>query len=319
MNKEHTDALLVEWDNAFNLRQSRRVATRSPRPLPAQAAGNSASADAVRQRLHGNVRRTPQALVRISGGGRGMRHIRAHLDYISRNGQLAVEGPDGEAYLGREEVRSLGDEWQHGGVPIADEASWREAVNIVLSMPEGTDAQGLLRAARDFARDEFSDHQYAMALHRYENDPGRNPSRHPHVHLCVKKTAPDGSRLNPRKEDLRRWRGCFAERLRCHGIDATASSRIERFQQKKGLPQSVYQLRKRDGARGPQTWATSPLAKAAAQLRQQAMLHRYAGVARILAGAEDGADRQLSVGLVALCEHGIGAPRQHERTEQRLR
>ncbi|MYN24811.1 relaxase/mobilization nuclease domain-containing protein [Duganella levis] len=319
MNKEHTDALLLAWDQAFNQRQSRRVATRGPRPLPGQAAGSSASADAVRQRLRGNVRRTPQAMVRISGGGRGMRHIRAHLDYISRNGQLAVEGPDGEVYLGREEVRWMGDEWQHGGVPIADEASRREAVNIVLSMPEGTDAQALLRAVRDFAHDEFADHQYAMVLHRYEDDPSRTPSRHPHVHLCVKKTAPDGRRLNPRKEDLRRWRGRFAEQLRYHGIDATASSRIERFEAQKGLPQSVYQLRKRDGARGPQTWATSPVVKAAAQLRQQAMLQRYASVAKLLAGAEDGEDRQLGVGLVTLCEQGIGKPRERDRTEQRPR
>ncbi|MYN40395.1 hypothetical protein GTP55_13530 [Duganella sp. FT109W] len=319
MNKDHTDTLLLAWDQGFNQRQSRRVATRGPRPLPKQAAGNSASAHAIRQRLRGNVRRTPQAMVRISGGGRGMRHIRAHLDYISRNGLLAVEGPDGELYLGREEVRSLGDEWQHGGVPIADEANRREAVNIVLSMPEGTDAQALLRAVRDFARDEFSDHQYVMALHRYEDDPGRNPSRHPHVHLCVKKTAPDGSRLDPRKEDLRRWRGCFAERLRHHGIDATASSRIERFQAQKGLPQSVYHLRKRNRARGPQIWGAGPGAKAAAQLRQQAMLQRYAGVARILAGGEDGEDRQLGVGLVGMCERALAIAREREPRKQRAR
>jgi hypothetical protein len=39
-----------------------------------------------------------------------MRHIRAHFDYISRNGQLAMEGPDGDVYVGKQEVRWLGDE-----------------------------------------------------------------------------------------------------------------------------------------------------------------------------------------------------------------
>ena len=38
----------------------------------------------------------------------------------------------------------------------------------------------------------------------------------------------DGQRLNPRKEDLRRWRKTFAERLRGWGIEAEASSQVTR-------------------------------------------------------------------------------------------
>jgi hypothetical protein len=71
-----------------------------------------ARAGATRRTLAGIAKKTPQVMVRISGGGRGMRHIRAHLTYISRNGQLAIEDHNGERYQGRDEIDMLGDEWQ---------------------------------------------------------------------------------------------------------------------------------------------------------------------------------------------------------------
>lgn len=89
-----------------------------------------------------------------------MRHIRTHLTYISRNGQLAIEDQNGERYQGRDEIDMLGDEWQYGGVPIDDVSAWREAFNIVLSMPAGTDAEAVRRAAAEFAREEFGGHQW---------------------------------------------------------------------------------------------------------------------------------------------------------------
>jgi type IV secretory pathway VirD2 relaxase len=38
----------------------------------------------------------------------------------------------------------------------------------------------------------------------------------------------DGQRLNPRKEDLRRWREVFAQRLRARGIEAEATPQCTR-------------------------------------------------------------------------------------------
>jgi hypothetical protein len=81
-----------------------------------------------------------------------------------------------------------------------------------------------------FAADEFEGHRYVLVLHSFETDPHKDPARYPHVHLCVKARGEDGVRLNPRKQDLQRWRERFAERLREHGIDAAASSRLERLQ-----------------------------------------------------------------------------------------
>ncbi|TAL64336.1 MAG: hypothetical protein EPN79_14420 [Burkholderiaceae bacterium] len=46
----------------------------------------------------------------------------------------------------------------------------------------------------------------------------------PPVHLVVKVTAMDGTRLNPRKADLHRWREGFAQALREHGVEAAATT-----------------------------------------------------------------------------------------------
>ena len=59
-----------------------------------------------------------------------------------------------------------------------------------------------------------------MVLHTHQANP--------HVHLSVRAEGWDGQRLNPRKEDLRRWRETFAERLRGWGIEAEASSQVTR-------------------------------------------------------------------------------------------
>jgi len=314
MNAGQVDQALAAWDDAFNARRTRRVTTRSVRPLKPQSVG--AKADAVRRRLLGIVRRTPQVMVRISGGGKGMRHIRAHLDYITRHGRLTIEDQDGERYLGTPEVDWLGNTWQLGGQPIPEQSDRREALNLMLSMPAGTDPAAVKAAVRAFAAEEFSEHQYAFVLHHYDDDPGRSPSPHPHVHLCVKMASASGERLNPRKQDLRRWREGFAERLRAHGIDAAASSRLERFQRKRGHHQSVHHLMQR----GAPVYAAGVREEVTARseeihARETRMLRSYAEVARLLTRAASAQDRWLGMALAEMCAQ----TRERERAPERSR
>ena len=93
-------------------------------------------------------------------------------------------------------------------------------MNVMLSMPRGTDPLTVQRAAREFAHSEFADHKYVMVLHDHQANP--------HVHLSVRVESRHGQRLNPRKADLRRWRETFAERLREWGVDAEASRQAVR-------------------------------------------------------------------------------------------
>ena len=46
-------------------------------------------------------------MVKVSGGGKGMRSIKAHMDYISRNGDVVLENENGELIDGKEAVQFL--------------------------------------------------------------------------------------------------------------------------------------------------------------------------------------------------------------------
>jgi hypothetical protein len=110
-------------------------------------------------------------MVKVTGGGRGMRAIAAHFRYISRNGQLEIEDDRGVTREGKEALHDLEEQWQHGGSFIDETSHRREAFNIMLSMPDGTDPLIVQRAAREFARDELGDHRYVMALHDDQANP----------------------------------------------------------------------------------------------------------------------------------------------------
>lgn len=256
------------------------------------------TAASARRQLSAIVKRSPQVLVRVSGGGRTIGHIKAHLDYITRNGQITLEDQAGEKIGGRDGLEDLRDEWQFGGIPISEGSTARQAFNIVLSMPAGTDADAVLAAARSFAEEEFFNHQYAMALHTEDTDPDKDPSPNPHVHLCVKAMGLDGIRLNPRKEDLQRWRERFAEQLRSRGVDADATRRIHRFQRDRGEKQSVrYMKRRGEQLHSIGQAPVDAIRAVKAKAMESQALARYRQLTNALAGSQLPADRRLALGL----------------------
>lgn len=191
-----------------------------------------------RNALSRTVRRVPEVMVKISGTGKGAKSLRAHLEYISRNGKVTLEDQYGDRIEGGPAVRDVVTEWAWGGIPIPAESAKRESFNIVLSMPPGTDRGSVTNAAREFAKAEFSDnHSYVFATHEDE--------KHPHVHLCVKAMGRNGTRLNPRKADLQRWRELFAEKLRNNDIEANATRRPVRGKTLKAQRQQSIHIKKR--------------------------------------------------------------------------
>jgi len=149
-----------------------------------------------------------------------MAAIAAHFRYISKSGRLDIEDERGNVRRDKEALYDLVEQWRYGGTPIDEVGYRREAFNIMLSMPRGTDPAVVQAAARDFAREELPEHRYVMVLHDHQANP--------HVHLSVKASSTRGDRLNPRKADLHRWRETFAEKLRGYGIDAEASRQATR-------------------------------------------------------------------------------------------
>lgn len=238
--------------------------------------------------------RAVQVVVKVSGGGRGMKAIQAHMRYISRQGKdvvggkgqtLEMEVEDGRRLKGGAAVRELAAEWREaGGVAVPDVSPRREAFNIVLSMPAGTPPEAVLDASRAFAADTFAGHRYLFVLHTDTDDP--------HVHLLVRAQARDGRRLNPRKADLARWRESFAGRMRERGIEATASRAATR-----GTARSAIPLWR---AKAGERQATAPAARsdraAAGQIMAQAR-EAWERLAAALQTSSEGADRDLAVSV----------------------
>ena len=213
------DGVLVQWGERLFYPGNRIV--RSAPPRLSGSVGRRAAA--IRRHIRATViYRAPQVMVKVTGGGRGMAAIAAHFRYISKNGRLDIEDERGETMRGKDSLHDLVDDWRLGGTLIDDIGDRREAFNIMLSMPRGTDPLTVQRAAREFARAELSDHRYVMVLHDHQANP--------HIHLSVRAESRHGKRLNPRKADLQRWRETFAEKLRGWGIDAEATRQRTRGQ-----------------------------------------------------------------------------------------
>jgi hypothetical protein len=205
---QNIDGVLLQWGDRLFYPGNRIVHTRPQPKLSGLAAHQRAAA--IRARIEATVvRRAPQVMVKVTGGGRGMKAIAAHFRYISKNGRLDIEDDRGDISRGKSALHGLAEDWRYGGTFIDDIGDRREAYNVMLSMPRGTDPLAVQRAAREFAKVELADHKYVMVLHDHQANP--------HVHISVRAESRHGKRLNPRKADLHRWRETFAEKLRDQG------------------------------------------------------------------------------------------------------
>ncbi|MBT2337134.1 relaxase/mobilization nuclease domain-containing protein [Variovorax paradoxus] len=200
-------------------------------------------ADQIAQ-IQRTVGRTPEVMVKVSGGGRDVGGVDAHLRYIGRHGKLPIETDEGLTLQGRDAAKEIVTDWQldlcrsqHKPKPIGGAKDTRAKLvhNIVLSMPAGTPAQKVMAAARVFARENFAlQYRYAMALH--------TDQPHPHVHLVVKceHEFEPGKRLYIRKDTLRQWRERFAAMMREQGVAANATTRQTRGQTRRPHRDAIH-------------------------------------------------------------------------------
>jgi len=282
------DGILITWGDRLFYPGNRVVKVSPPPRLSADAAGRRAAA--VRKRIEATVvRHAQQVMVKVTGGGRCMKAIAAHFRYISKNGRLDIEDQRGETMRGKDCLHDLADEWRFGGSLIPDQAEpghRREAFNIMLSMPRGTDPLSVQRAAREFAQAELADHKYVMVLHDHQANP--------HVHISVRAGSRLGMRLNPRKTDLHRWRETFAEKLRGHGIEAEATRQATRGRSKNH--DTLWRVKAREDGRLRTTRPGVKSTAAARATRAQAV-DAWMHVGRALAMSGNADDRKLSAAI----------------------
>jgi hypothetical protein len=160
----------------------------------------------------------PQAVIKITSHSHGKSAVHRRLDYISREGELMIEAETGERLLGREETKSLLNEWSED---FGRRKGGRDASCIVLSFPEGVDHGTAYKIAQEFLAEQYGDnYRYAFAAHA--------DTEHYHVHAVVKTIGLDGRALPTYKADLREWRINMAEKARQHGLALDASPRFAR-------------------------------------------------------------------------------------------
>ncbi|HZT03267.1 MAG TPA: relaxase/mobilization nuclease domain-containing protein [Steroidobacteraceae bacterium] len=199
------------------------------------------------EQIRRTVRKTPEVMVKVTGGGANAGSVAAHFAYISRKGKLEIETDEGERLAGTDAQRTFLAAWhlelsagQYRG-PRDQRADARQAKlvhKIVLSMPSPTPPEKVLAAARAFAREKFGfRHRYAMALHADQ--------AHPHVHLVVKAEDEYGRRLHIDKPMLREWREDFARTMREQGIAANATSRVIRGRNKGKTRDGAFRAQRR--------------------------------------------------------------------------
>jgi hypothetical protein len=192
------------------------------------------------------VRRTPEVMVKVTGGGTSGGAVSAHFGYISRHGELEIETDDGDR-IPKEEQKEFLEDWHlelttgqyRAGRDGKQESRTVKLVHrIVLSMPAPTPPEKVLAAARTFAREKFAlQHRYAMVLH--------TDQAHPHVHMVVKAEGDHGRRLHIDKEMLREWREDFARMMREQGVAANATARVARGRNKGSTKDPIYRAQRR--------------------------------------------------------------------------
>ncbi|MEP7351218.1 MAG: relaxase/mobilization nuclease domain-containing protein [Sphingorhabdus sp.] len=209
--------------------------TSTPR-IPLYASYGVATGLTARAKLARIVRKAPEVVVKVTGRQRGGVHVKAHLEYIGRKGDLEIETRDGEILTTKDDIAERAAEW-------SDTLEWRSrptvsSVSLIFSMPAGTDPDKVLGAVRALAHAELSDnHDYVLALH--------TDTPRPHVHLTVQAEGLDRRRFNPRPVQLNRFRERFARELRARGVAAEATPRRARGQGIAGSSMALVKLRAR--------------------------------------------------------------------------
>jgi hypothetical protein len=290
------DGVLIQWGDRLFYPGNRVVKVKPQPRLDAGAMRQRAAA--IRHRIEATVaRRAPQVMVKVTGGGRGMLAIAAHFRYISKNGRLDIEDERGNNIRGKDAVHEMAEDWRLGGSLIEDVGQRREAFNIMLSMPRGTDPLIVQKAARAFAQAELADHKYVMVLHDHQANP--------HVHISVRAESKHGRRLNPRKADLQRWRETFAEKLRGYGVEAEATRQPTRVSSRQ--PDALWRIKAREDGRLQSSRSGRIEGQPARATRTQA-LESWMQIGRALASSGDAADLRLAGSIASFIKESALMP-----------
>ncbi|MGB7815566.1 MAG: relaxase/mobilization nuclease domain-containing protein [Methylotenera sp.] len=297
--KVFIDGFLLNWGDKLFYPPIRKHQQRVVKSLSWTAMNLPNKSSQIRVQIARTTQRSPEVMVKITSkknAGKGMITIRHHLDYISRNGKIQLEDHEGRLLNGRADVNDIKHDW---AAEIPEISHRRETINVMFSMKKGTPSEGVKEAVRAYLTEEFGGkHEYLFALHTDADNP------HVHVVINMSPIRKKDKRLNPRKNDLQRWREGFAENLRKLGIDANATPRKTRGVVKQ--PKQQYQLHQlaRSATATQHTAPLKPpvlkLGKAKKLLSNHAQqTQAWANIASALASSQTKSDRVLAKDVIA--------------------
>lgn len=314
------DDMFYEWTNDLQLGKKLVKPKRAPAgksvwtgaakqaSQPAEYKGKGSKSD-IRGRLAAVAKGGKQVVVKITPGKSGtMAAVRRHLQYIGQDGEQEIQDQDGNTSKGKDAVEDVAWSWQHTGPLMPTESEHRLAFNIMFSMPEGTDERSVYAAVRATAQAEFAGHQWVIGQHFDEPQV--------HCHVCVKAEALDGTRLNPRKADLNRWRERFAHELRERGVEAEATKRATRLHQRLvKKPWAVTRLEERGAATESRSAPSNEKRILKWQETEKLAASSYTSIIAALHNSNEAADRVLAKELEKSLV-GAQARKASERTNQ---
>ncbi len=236
----------------------------------------------IKEQLRRTVNRAPEVVITVQGSrtaknddNAAIEGVLRYMMYISRNGRVLTTDEHDATIDGVDAIRDTHGAWN---LDMQRMRSGKGEVlhptfNLIFSMPAKTDPGKLLDSVQEFARTHFPDHQYLLALHTPETEPGRKKDKspeHPHVHIILRAENDNGQRIYIRKGDLRAWRAAFAGLLRARGIEANATSRSERGKPLKTPRSAEWHIEKRYQERIARGESAEPSKAKAARLQEAA-------------------------------------------------
>lgn len=167
-----------------------------------------------------------EVVIKITGASRSFEHLKAHLRYISRGGELEISTSDETmSFKGKESLKDLSKSFNRNShnIPTQSEIDdnckmpQREALHIVFSLKGcmNAPASKIKQAAEKTIKELYPDNYFVIATHKDTDNP--------HCHLVLKTMDKSHKRLDLNKQDLAVMRERFASNLRELSIKATAT------------------------------------------------------------------------------------------------
>ena len=121
MSKKNIDGVIKDWGDKLYYSSVQGKKGKNIRGGRSNVFSSQPKTKLTKGMISRTVRKVPEVMVKISGGGKNMQHIKAHMDYISRNGNIEIEDEQGNVYRGKEDVNEVRDIWAKGKIPIPEQ------------------------------------------------------------------------------------------------------------------------------------------------------------------------------------------------------